>query len=382
MFSIPELLLSVSLTAYVTVCLVVSAVRWRHKCEPYAKHIDYYYPGWQSVVFCFLSNIILVPTILMPGDPDAMCLLRMVLLLSSPFLCAVLIFSYFGKVLKVSWWRKPIYVLTVPYVLITGSICVFALIPGTQLEGLLLQCYFYAGILSALLFLICFIQALRMIIRALRRFSEENYSNPDDFPKQYAEGVLIIAVLHLIMSWSTTINGSSWALSLGLGIMSVLCVVFLIGVLSPHRAVEVDQLEAGEAAIETEQEDIQQAHPEPAEPEAPSREEVQLSPERKEELLGLIRQQVEEKEAFLDSHLTLAALSRSCGINRTYISMVLTECLGGFFAYINRCRLAYADNYRAQNPKADVDEVALSSGFNNRQSYYNARKKFRSSASE
>jgi AraC-like DNA-binding protein len=331
------------------------------------------------VVFCFLSNIILVPAILMPGDPDAMCLLRIVLLLSSPFLCAVLIFCYFGRVLKVSWWRRPIYALTVPYVLITGSVLVFALIPGTQLEGLLLQCYFYAGMISALLYLVCFIQALRMIIRALQRFSEENYSNPDDFPKQYAEGVLIIAILQLIMSWSTTINGSTWALSIGLGIMSVLCVVFLIGVLSPHRAVEVDQLEAGEAAIEPVSET--QADTAPAEPEAP-KEELQLSPERKEELLGLIRQQVEEKEAFLDSHLTLAALSRSCGINRTYISMVLTERLGGFFAYINRCRLDYADNYRAQNPRADVDEVALCSGFNNRQSYYNARKKFRSSASE
>ena len=83
----------------------------------------------------------------------------------------------------------------------------------------------------------------------------------------------------------------------------------------------------------------------------------------------------EEEKSFLDSHLTLTKLSRDCGLNRTYISVVLNESLGGFFNYINRCRLAHAETYKGSHPKADVDEIALSSGFNNRQSFYNARKR-------
>jgi AraC-like DNA-binding protein len=55
--------------------------------------------------------------------------------------------------------------------------------------------------------------------------------------------------------------------------------------------------------------------------------------------------------------------------------VVLNESLGGFFNYINRCRLTHADAYKESHPKADVDEIALASGFNNRQSFYNARKR-------
>ena len=354
MFTASEHLLSVAVAVYVTVCLVVAVLRWGHKCEPYASHIDYYYPGWRTVVFSFLSIVNLIPVIFMPGDPDCVYLLRMVLMLSSPFLCAVLIFSYFGRVLKVKWWRKPIIALSFTYVIMTGSALVLAIIPGTQMKGGFLTGIFFAAGALALIYLICFIQALRMILRVIQRFSDENYSNPDDFPKQYAESILIIAILHLVMSWSTTINGAPWALSFGLLVLSVLSVIFLIGILSPHRAVEVAQLEAEVLA---------------------PKEEMALPREREEELLQRIREQVEEKEAFLDSHLSLAGLSQSCGINRTYVSTVLSGYKGGFFAYINSCRLAYAEKYRAEHPQADVDEVALNSGFNSRQSYYNAKKR-------
>ena len=352
MYTTSEHILSISVAVYVTVCLMVAVLRWGHKCGPYASHMDYYYPGWRTVVFSFLSIINLIPVIFMPGDSDCVYLLRMVLLLSSPFLCAVLMFSYFGRVLKVRWWRKPIIALSFTYVLMTGSALVLALIPGSQMKGSFLTGIFFAGGALALLYLVCFIQALRMILRVIQRFSDENYSNPDDFPKQYAESILIIAVLHLVMSWSTTINGAPWALSFGLIILSILSVIFLIGILSPHRAVEVAQLEAEVLA---------------------PKEEMALPREREEELLQRIREQVEEKEAFLDSHLSLAGLSQSCGINRTYVSTVLSGHKGGFFAYINSCRLVYAEKYRAEHPQADVDEVALNSGFNSRQSYYNAR---------
>jgi AraC-like DNA-binding protein len=355
MFTPSEHYLSVSVAVYVTVCLVVAILRWRHKCEPYASHIDYYYPGWRTVVFSFLSIVNLIPVIFMPGDTDSVLLLRMVLLLSSPFLCAVLIFSYFGKVLKVKWWRKPIIALSFTYVVMTGTALVLAIVPGTQLQGTFLKGFFFLGGTLALIYLVCFIQALRMILKVIRRFSDENYSNPDDFPKQYAESVLIIAVLHLVMSWSTTINGAPWALTFGLIVLSVLSVFFLIGILSPHRAVEVAQLET--------------------EVLAPREEVTTLPRERVEEMLQRIREQVEGKETFLDSHLSLMGLSQNCGINRTYLSNILSEYEGGFFAYINRCRLTYADNYRAEHPQADVDEIALNSGFNSRQSYYNAKKR-------
>ena len=360
-YSLQELLLSLSLGVYLTTCVVVAVVRWGHKCAPYAEHIDYYFPGWRTLVFGALSNLMLFPVLLLPGDPDAVLQLRMMLLLTSPYLCSVLIYSYFGRVLKVTWWRKPTWVMSVTYVLMGIVALVATLMPGTQMQGMFRSvCFIIAGVLATF-YLISLIVAMIMMIQPLNRFSEDSFSNPDDFPEQYAKSLIYIPFLHLIMSWSATFNGSSRVLSFSLLILSVLLVVILLGALSPHRTLEVERLEAEMDAVKTEV----------------AQEAELLSPERKAEILGAIRLQVEQQEACLDSHLTLGKLSQLCGCNRTYVSSVLNESLGGFFGYVNRCRLAHAEAYRKEHPEADADEVALLSGFNSRQSYYNARKKLR-----
>ncbi len=359
-YTFQEMMLSASVAVYVAICAVVAVVRLGHKCSVYSKHMDYYFPAWKTMAYCFLSNLVLAPVVFFPAETDAILQLRMMLILSSPFLCAVLIFSYFGRVLKVLWWRRPIIVLSVSYSVMSAIGWVSTLIPGTQMQGTFLNVYFWIGGVLALIYLASFVLALRLIIRELHRFSDENYSNPDDFPEQYTISILWITILHLIMSWAMAINGAMWALSFGLVVLSILSVVILLGALNPHRTAEVEQLEA--ALIDEKEEDK-------------SLESDILPPERKEEILRAIRRQVESEKAFLDSHLTLSKLSRDCGLNRTYISVVLNESLGGFFNYINRCRLTYADTYKESHPKADVDEIALASGFNNRQSFYNARKR-------
>lgn len=360
-YSFEEFLLSIALTAYLAVSAVVGTVRLGHKCAPYAKHMDYYFPAWRTLVVSALFNLILLPVIFLPQESDAIQQLRMMLILSSPFFCALLIFSYFGRVLKLTWWRKPIIVLSVSFLLMSSFALVLTLVPGTQIQGAFFRWFFIIGGSLAFVYLAVFVLALRMMIQAIRRFSEENYSNPDDFPKEYAESIVWIPVLHLIMSWSTTINGNLQGMAFGLVILSILGVIILLGALSPHRAMDVKRLEEDLIADNSDKEKAAAAE--------------LLSPDRKEEILGLIRQKVEDQQAYLDSNLTLTKLSRDCGLNRTYISAVLNERLGGFFAYINRCRVAHADNYKEAHPGADVDEVALSSGFNNRQSYYNARKR-------
>ena len=358
-YSFQELLLSVSLAVYVAVCVVVGVVRWGHKCAPYDKHLEYYYPGWRTLALSALSNLSLAPAIFLPGEPDAVLQIRMMLILSSPFLCSALIFSYFGRVLKVSWWRRPIYVLSGTYSTMSAIALVCTLMPGTQMKGQFLHWYFIIAGALALVYLVGLFLALRMIIRPLSRFSEESFSNPDDFPEQYAKSLIYIPFLHLIMSWSTTFNGNIPALSFGLFMLSVLTVIILLGALSPHRAVEIERLET-ELSADKEEESL---------------EEESLPQERKDEILRLIRHRVEDEQAYLDSHLTLGKLSQDCGCNRTYVSAVLNDNLGGFFNYVNRCRLLHAEAYKRENPKADVDELALVSGFNSRQSYYNARKR-------
>lgn len=89
-----------------------------------------------------------------------------------------------------------------------------------------------------------------------------------------------------------------------------------------------------------------------------------------EEIIRIIRTEVEERQAFLEKGLTLSSLAQRCGINRSYVSMAI-QALGGFNAYIGRCRLAYLENWRAENPAASLSKAIHAAGFRSRQTYYN-----------
>ena len=371
MFSLEELLFSASLAVYVASSVFVAAIRWGHKCEPYARYAEYYYPGWQTLVFCYLSNVLLLPLVFMPHEADAILMVRMILILSSPFFCAAILFSYFGKMLKVHWWRKPVIALSIPFTIMATSALVFAFVPGTQLLGPFGKGFFSAAGILALIFMACFFQAIRMLSSAIQRYSQENYSNPEDFPHQFASGVLWVPIFHVLICWVSTFIGSLPVMSVALFILSSLNIVLLIMVLVPHRAKEIDQLVDGEAPLPEEVPIPVPAAPEPEKEEAV---EELLLPERKKDIADAIRNFVEDKQGYLDCHLTLASLSRSIGINRSYVSAVITECFGGFFAYVNRCRLDHLAQLKKEDPALSVADLTVASGFGSRQSYYNVRK--------
>ena len=157
--------------------------------------------------------------------------------------------------------------------------------------------------------------AMRMITRAMRRFSEENYSNPDDFPRQFAKGIIWIPVLHVAISWTSTFIGTLGSLSIGMLLLSVLGVTFLIGAPAPHRTLDVERLESGELQMES----VEMQAPSLPEPEIEpdSFEEETLSQDRKDEIMSIIRHHVEDEQAYLDSHLTLE-LGHEYGHRRQY----------------------------------------------------------------
>ena len=132
--------------------------------------------------------------------------------------------------------------------------------------------------------------------------------------------------------------------------------------LSPHRMMEVEQLENG-----GEVEDVAVASE--AAQEAPA-----LSPERQAEIEKAIRRYMEDGQAYTDSHLTLADLARGIGINRTYVSTVINDRMGGFFTYVNRCRYDHLTRLRAERPDALIGELIDLSGFSSRNTYYKIKK--------
>ena len=324
--TLQDTLFSASLAVYMTASIFVAAVRWGHRCQPYARHMDYYFPAWKAVILCYLTNLFMLPAVFLPNTPDAILQLRLLLSMASPFYCAVLIFSYFGRVLKMNFWRLPVYFLAVPFGLVAVIATVLALLPGGQLEAASFRWFFVlAGCLS-IAFLGCFVVAIYMVARALRRQSEENYSNPDDFPYQFAARVLWIPLLHLAVSWTSATIGS-------------------------QRVLEAT----------------------PA-PEASAQEEASIPEERQTEIERAIRQRVEGRKMYLNSHLQLEEVAREVGVNSRYVSLVMKARLGGFFSYINRCRLAHAAALQEAHPGMPIGEVIADSGFGSRTTYYKIKR--------
>jgi AraC-like DNA-binding protein len=369
MYSQQDLFFSSALAVYIAVSVVVAVVRWGHRCEPYARNMDYYHPAWRTVVFCFLTNLLLLPFVYMPHDTDSNLALRIILMLASPYFSAMFMFTYFGRMLKRKSWIMPLIFLSVPFTVMTLLALAIAIEPGQQLVGRDARILGSISGTLAFIFLYAFGSALYMIGQARRRFSETNFSNPDDFPKDFARQAVYMAGWHVVISWFCCFQQSNTVMGWGLFVLSGILVCFLIADLQPHRALDANRLEAEVNARASAEDAARQAF-ETSELE----EEETLSTLRKDEILRIIRHAVEDDKAFLDSHLTLSSLARSCGVNRTYVSAVMNEYLGGFFAYVNRCRLDYAAKYKSENPDAAVEELATASGFGSRQSFYNARK--------
>ena len=59
--TLQDALFSAALAVYLTASVFVAAVRWGHRCQPYGKHMDYYHPAWKTVIFCYLSNLLMAP---------------------------------------------------------------------------------------------------------------------------------------------------------------------------------------------------------------------------------------------------------------------------------------------------------------------------------
>lgn len=377
MYSLQEVLLSASMAMYIAISVVVAIVRWGHRCEPYAAHMDYYFPSWRTLIFCGFANLVLFPTVFMPSEADAILQLRFMLILGPPFMSAVLVFSYFCKLLKLSWWRRPVYAQGALFAVMALIALVLALVPGDQLTGNFGKRFYAVGGIMSLVFLGIFGMSLRMLARAINRVAEENYSNPEDFPRQYAIHILWLSSLFVVVSWVGTTIGTTPVLAGTMLILSILAVYLLLGVLSPHRAMDTARLETGEIVSEPEDALISPETNAPstgtAQKESPAGEPA-LSPERREEIVRAIRHFVEDEKGYLDCHLTLASLSRSIGINRTYVSSVMSDCLGGFFNYVNRCRMVHASRLKEEQPDLPVADLSLASGFGSRQSYYNVRK--------
>lgn len=342
---------------YVMACLVIAAVRWFHMCRPCDRNPDYFYPGRKAVTIIYLTGLLLLPYIFFPESDGAWLLVKAYFLPMVLYFLTILLFSYFGNVMHWRRWRRP--------TLILGGIALLTLFTGPVVAlierggGGSFDSVRIGNIIILVLGLfmtgVCLF-AVRTVLSWTAKIDVEEYSNPEDYPVNFARKMVRMLLVTVVLLWVAALSDSRDVMAVLQLLLSGSSAMMLISALHPHR----------HGAPEEEQ---------PAKEEPASQVySYKISPAKAKSIAAAIRRVVEEEQAFLDPHLTVQDVAARCGFNRTYVAGIFKSEFGGFFHYVNTLRLQHVEEYSAAHPASTIAEVAEASGFGSRSSYYKIKK--------
>ncbi len=96
-----------------------------------------------------------------------------------------------------------------------------------------------------------------------------------------------------------------------------------------------------------------------------------------DELMGRIRQLMEQQQLYLNSDLKLEDVASALGLNRSYVSNCINLHTGDSFSqFVNGYRIEYAKQVLRSQPDTKVTSLYLSAGFSSEQSFYRNFKSF------
>ena len=353
---------------YVITSLVIAAVRWFHMCRPCDRNPRYYYPGRPAATLIYLSALVLVPYVIHPDSHTAWLLVKAYFLPVDLYFLTILLFSYFGGVKQWKKWRVPIVALGVIAGLSVLAAVAWAISGDKETSDIIENIIIGIGVIMTF---VC-LWAARVVIKWARQADNEDYSNPEDFPVNFARKTLAMMHLTMVLLWITAIIGNKAVMASLHIFMSFTSVWLLISALHPHRH-----------GNPLEEQDNQDDEPDKNRKKSSALNKKtayyshNIADDKVQDIINAIREVVERREAFLEPHLTMQDVATRTGYNRTYVAAVFKNHLGGFFTYVNTLRLDYADEYRKTHPKASVIEISNESGFNSRTTYYAVQAKLR-----
>lgn len=174
----------------------------------------------------------------------------------------------------------------------------------------------------------------------------DNYSNPEDFPLNFARKVLWLPLVLILLGWVLFLTKNPWLFLANNLLYSVVFVWLLCVILKPQEGRALPELQPVESLPQ----------------------EVNCTQGSVEdEVLTIIGHHF--KEPHLLKSEVLAAVSRG---NAQRADKFIA--LHGYYRLVNMFRLEYARLYKLKNPDAIQDLVAAESGFTSRVTFYKARK--------
>jgi len=341
---------------YLTSCIIFAIVRWFHVCQAPKDQRSYIWPDRKLQVIVYTMAILLLPYIINPTNPRAWTLWKLYFPGTYYFYIGVLLFCYFGTVKQWNSWKNASWVAAIIVSIAMVPLVLDAWIPGGMLKQNVTKIWENVVLFVSIYMMgYCGI-AVWQVRRWIKETSEENYSNPDDFPEIYARRVWAIPVWITPLIWAATIFDNPSVMAACNILLALFNIILLLIAMPPWRRTDFvcETEEVPEELEESEWRDEQQQ-------------------ERSRKIAEEIEAFVRIGKGFLNPHLKIDNVVEHCSYSRTYVSRTFKTHYGGFSRYVNRLRLNYFDNYMKQHPDATKDAAAQESGFISYTAYYKVK---------
>lgn len=347
----------VAAAVYIVTCWVFSAVRGLHYCGTPKERRDYIWPDRKLQVMIYLCATVLLPYVLNSKSEAAWLLMKSYFPCTYYFYCGAMLFCFFGTVRQWNVWKMTNRIAFFITALAMMPFVIHAWWPSGLLntEGIRV-CTAVVVVVSIIMMVYCGV-AMWQVWQWMRVARDVNYSNPEDFPTEYAHRVWLAPVVLTPLIWPAFILNSPTVMAVLIVPLSIFNIILLITVMPVWRRDTI--------LSSSEEDEIDIDIDAPAE----------LAEERNERIAAEIEQFVNTEAAYLDPHLKLEQVVERCSFSRSYVSRVFTERFGGFSDYVNGLRINYFERYKLQHPNSTEDAAAEASGFTSYKAYTKAKER-------
>lgn len=319
-----------------------------YKAEPYRDNYDNLFPAQKANAALYLLQIFEIPYLLMLPDPKALFYVNAFSILIFSSLMVIMQDGYFFLKQERKWWL-------IRYFLPVALIVTYLLLAATEVVTATKSTYQVMFWIITAVFLYYVVRLLitkRNIRRSIRAVDEGTYSNSEDFPVRYAKRIEWVPIIICALMFACFVFNDARVKMWRDLFFTIVNVWFLLYTLNPHRK--------GVKPEEGREEELEEVIISSVD----NSKRYKLSEERCAEIEYKLIELMEKEKLFLDSHLTLDQLSQRLGVNRNYISEVLSRSnKESFYTLINTYRLECAKEILRQDPTLKIEHVAYDSGF-------------------
>ena len=356
----------VAAVAYLVSCWIFAAVRWWHTCrEPKERHA-YIWPERKMQVMIYLMGTVLLPYVMNPESEPAWTLWKSYFPGTYYFYGGAMFFCFFGTIKRWNRWKTAIRNTAVITAVAMMPLVADAWTGGRVLTADLARRWQLVVAAVGVMMMVYCALAMRQTLRWMLEARDENYSNPDDFPMDFARRVWLLPIAMTLLVWPAFILDSPVVMAVMNVLLAVFNIVMLIFVLPVWRRTSMvpDSSESPEDSENSDNSEYSE-----------SSDTFSLARERERKIMEEIERYVKEERAYLDEHLRLEQVVAHCSYSRTYVSKVFQDHYEGFSTYVNRLRFEHYDSYMQRHPNATKDTAAQASGFTSYNAYYKAKER-------